>query len=206
MSHCKITNNSTERERIVYPFCFIKELFNKEEIGKIFDYTKALETEDSYVGGGGEGGVVDVGIRNSKTRFFMPCEDSNWIFEKINGGIEHINDYYYNFDLTGYDSIQYTAYSGERASFYNWHVDAFFGGMAEHHRKLSIVVMLSEQDKEFFGGDFQITQGDQDDPMTIKLEKGMMIAFPSFMMHRVTPVVRGMRQTLVTWVTGPRFR
>jgi PKHD-type hydroxylase len=205
MSHCKITNNSTERDRIVHPFCFIKELFNKEEIGKIFEYTKTLETEDSYVGSGA-GGEVNVGIRNSKTRFFMPNEESNWIFEKINNGVEHINDHFYNFDLYGYDSIQHTAYSGERSSFYNWHVDAFFGSIAEHHRKLSIVVMLSEQDKDFFGGDFQITQGDQDDPQTIKFQPGMMIAFPSYTMHRVTPVVKGMRQTLVTWVTGPKFR
>ena len=74
MSHCKITNNSTERERIVYPFCFIKELFNKEEIGKIFDYTKALETEDSYVGGG------DGGEGSYQVQVFFHCIDKNGPF------------------------------------------------------------------------------------------------------------------------------
>lgn len=206
MSYSKITNNSTERDRVVYPFCFYRDLFKSDDIADVLKFTASLDTEDSYIGVGGPG-TINKAVRNSQTRFFMPSEESKFIFNRINDGVEWINNHFYDFDLVGYDSIQYTAYSGSSTSFYNWHTDAGFGQPNEHHRKLSIVVMLSTPDKDFFGGDFQITQGDPDgEQQTVKFEQGMMIAFPSYLMHRVTPVTQGLRQTLVTWVTGPKFR
>jgi predicted 2-oxoglutarate/Fe(II)-dependent dioxygenase YbiX len=36
--------------------------------------------------------------------------------------------------------------------------------------------------------------------------QGSLVAFPSFMTHRVTPVTRGLRWSLVTWLEGPPFR
>ena len=35
--------------------------------------------------------------------------------------------------------------------------------------------------------------------------KGSMIVFPSFVWHRVTPVTRGLRQSLVMWSLGKPF-
>lgn len=193
-----------ERDRIVYPFCWLKDIFSTEEFEKLYKFTRNLSPEESYIGGGE--GEVNRAVRNSETKFFNPCSESFWLFEKINKTVESLNDTYYNFDLVGYDSIQYTRYSGHRTAFYNWHTDSMFGGAMEHHRKLSVVIMLSRPGVDFTGGEFQIAQGDLDDCQTIQLESGMMIVFPSYMLHRVTPVITGVRETLVTWVTGPKFR
>ena len=37
-------------------------------------------------------------------------------------------------------------------------------------------------------------------------EQGSIIIFPSFVYHQVTPVTRGLRQSLVGWIAGPTFR
>jgi PKHD-type hydroxylase len=42
--------------------------------------------------------------------------------------------------------------------------------------------------------------------MKINKQKGLVAAFPSYVLHRVTPVTRGIRKTLVVWLTGPRFK
>jgi PKHD-type hydroxylase len=35
--------------------------------------------------------------------------------------------------------------------------------------------------------------------------RGAFIAFPNFLLHRVTPVTRGTRWSLVAWIMGPRW-
>mgnify|MGYP003351822367 FL=1 len=58
----------------------------------------------------------------------------------------------------------------------------------------------------FEGGLFQINKGLESKPETIEMIKGRLLLFPSFIIHRVTPVTKGIRKSLVTWVEGPRFK
>jgi predicted 2-oxoglutarate/Fe(II)-dependent dioxygenase YbiX len=44
------------------------------------------------------------------------------------------------------------------------------------------------------------------EPTKITKQKGLVAAFPSYVLHRVTPVTRGVRKTIVVWLTGPRFK
>ena len=37
-------------------------------------------------------------------------------------------------------------------------------------------------------------------------EKGRVLIFPSFLPHKVTPVTKGVRKSLVTWMEGPAWR
>jgi len=37
-------------------------------------------------------------------------------------------------------------------------------------------------------------------------KKGSIIAFPSFLKHRVTNVTKGTRNSIVSWIQGPHFR
>lgn len=74
MKSCTITNNTVERDQIVYPFCYLKEVFNPEEFKKLSGFIKNLSPEESYIGGGT--GEVNRAIRNSETKFFNPCPES----------------------------------------------------------------------------------------------------------------------------------
>ena len=56
---------------------------------------------------------------------------------------------------------------------------------------------------DFEGGDFEINLST---PNKVNVKKGMAIFFPSFVLHRVTPVTKGIRKSLVIWVEGPRWK
>jgi PKHD-type hydroxylase len=69
-------------------------------------------------------------------------------------------------------------------------------------RKLSLVLLLTET-SQFEGGDLQLFTNEIQTPEQLR---GRVIGFPSYMSHRVTPVTKGQRKSLVCWVGGPHFR
>jgi PKHD-type hydroxylase len=81
-----------------------------------------------------------------------------------------------------------------------WHTD--FAGIRPL-RKLSISIQLSAPE-DYEGGDLELLYGHQPEPMA--RARGAFIVFPSFMLHRVTPVTRGTRWSLVAWILGTRWR
>jgi PKHD-type hydroxylase len=72
-------------------------------------------------------------------------------------------------------------------------------------RKLSIVMPLNDP-SEYKGGEFHIQSGLPDEPLVVEQKRGSIIAFPSFMIHRVTPILEGVRKSLVLWTVGPKFK
>jgi PKHD-type hydroxylase len=70
--------------------------------------------------------------------------------------------------------------------------------------KLTAILNISTEAYE--GGDFELIVTSLDSPVTIPKEKGKLIIFPSFLFHRVTPVTRGVRKSLVSWIYGPKFK
>jgi PKHD-type hydroxylase len=129
---------------------------------------------------------------------------------RLNWVVEQLNNQFYNFDLNGFDSIQYTEYDDTEGGKYDFHQDTIFGlnkpGNMVETRKLSLVLLLAEPGVDFEGGDFQVNQGQECDASTVEFKKGRVIAFPSWQIHRVTPTTKGKRKSLVLWVTGPKFK
>lgn len=108
----------------------------------------------------------------------------------------------WNFNLNACEKIQIGKYSGDTKGFYDWHTDA--GLRADEHgllRKLSVSILLSNP-KDFGGGEFELKNRNKQP----QLKQGSILVFPSFLEHRVTPVVSGTRYSAVTWVSGPAFR
>jgi PKHD-type hydroxylase len=58
--------------------------------------------------------------------------------------------------------------------------------------------------EEYQGGQLEVYTGVA--PQEIKKEKGLISLFPSYVLHRVTPITSGIRKTLVVWICGPSFR
>ena len=146
--------------------------------------------------------------RQSSVKFFQPDGNNNWIFEKISRTISLINDRYYGFDLTGYDAVQYTEY-GTVGAKYDWHMDTIMGPNKSDKmvqtRKLSMTMPLNDP-SEYEGGEFQIQTGLPEEPLVVEQKRGTAIIFPSFMLHRVTPVISGVRKSIVVWAVGPKFK
>ena len=208
-----LTNNPVERHQVTYPWTYWDNIFSDVELKKMCKYfdTQGVERGTTVNADGTQ--TVDEEIRVSNLRFYsydLKNENTLWIFQRINQMIELANNTYYNFDLNGYSFFQYTEYDASEKGRYDFHTDTIFGqGLAidmVEPRKLSVTVCINEPGTEYEGGEFQINMGNQDKPVTVETKKGRMIIFPSFMIHRVAPVIKGKRKSLVIWVTGPKFK
>lgn len=154
----------------------------------------------------GFNGVVDNNnFRNSEIRWINPNDfnskfvvDLLWYFGK------EANRNAFGFDIDYLPDIQYTKYTAEGNGKYDWHCDTFWANPTTYDRKLSIVIQLTDP-SEYEGGDFELDPMYPSFPSTLR-DKGSVIVFPSFLNHRVTPVTKGVRRSLVSWIQGPKFR
>jgi PKHD-type hydroxylase len=149
-------------------------------------------------------------VRDSKLAFFQLQKEHQWLFDAVLEPVFAANKQHWRFHISACEPTQYTTY--EPGQFYSWHVDQHsepypdgtFAGMT---RKLSITIQLTDPD-DYDDGDFEIRDYcDYDSVQTIKglRPRGSLLVFPSFLMHRVTPVTRGVRRSLVCWIVGPPF-
>ena len=110
----------------------------------------------------------------------------------------------YNFDLQFIEPLQFTEYSVEQK--YDWHVDQLIDRQDEHVRKLSFTCLLNS---DFEGGELELECGSPSNPNRIHavdLKAGDIVFFPSYTWHRVKPVTKGIRHSLVGWIQGPEWR
>jgi len=125
---------------------------------------------------------------------------TSWVFDRIADLAIKANSEMWNFDIWDFqDDLQYTSYYGN-GGHYDWHADL---GPGISNRKLSIVLQLSNSD-EYEGGDLQMNTGGS--ILNVPREKGLICFFPSFVLHRVTPLSSGLRRSLVTWLCGANLR
>jgi PKHD-type hydroxylase len=73
-------------------------------------------------------------------------------------------------------------------------------------RKLTLIMALNQQDIDFEGGEIELIMGSVERPVKINLDKGKVIAFPSWMNYRIKPVTKGVRKFIAVWVEGPKFK
>ena len=66
-----------------------------------------------------------------------------------------------------------------------------------------MVLQLSDS-KDYEGGDLMLMHSNT--PNIIEKKKGYLVAFPSYVLHEVTPVTKGERYSLVAWIHGPNLR
>ena len=202
-----------ERAGVTYPYVYWDDMFNEEELKKVIEYCETLEKMDgTTVGKNGEQ-VVSNEARISTIAWANPKEENQWIFDRFLWVADRLNERFYEFDLNGFESFQYTTYKANKKNpgKYDYHMDTIMGldkpiEMAET-RKLSMSLILSDPD-EYEGGEFYIQTGSPDQDKLLKMEqkKGRCLAFPSFMIHGVAPVTKGTRRSIVVWVEGPKFK
>lgn len=138
--------------------------------------------------------------RNSEISWIFPSPEFDWIFSRMTNIVVDLNKRYFGFDLYGFlEGIQFTKYTAPSGK-YGMHVDNEFD---REVRKLSFTLQLSEPFR-YEGGDLCLYTSNT--PQYMKRDQGHVALFPSYVMHEVTPVTRGTRYSLVSWVTGKPFR
>jgi PKHD-type hydroxylase len=209
MNYNTICNYTQERAWVTHPFVWWDNLFNKTELDRMVAFFNKEGTETAKLGTG----KVDTEVRISDIKFHDPNPDTGWIFERFNAGIKAINDQFYGFELNGYDRIQYGEYHAKANGKYDWHMDmglgpAYIERSADFFqtRKLSLSLLLNEPGKDFEGGELEFNTGNISNPATPETCRARIIAFPTFVIHRVKPVTKGTRKSLVIWINGPKFK
>lgn len=185
-----------------HPFVTWGDAFNDEDIEKIIDYCSSIAPKKATVGGAADDEDITE-IRESKVAWVGLNEHTQWIYDRLAFVARSLNGQFYKFDLYGFsEDMQYTVYHGDETGHYTWHLDAGSGG-GSPPRKLSMVLQLSDP-KDYEGGDLELFSSAN--PTKVDKKKGLVAAFPSYMLHRVSPVTKGVRKTLVIWVCGPSFK
>jgi len=173
--------------------------FTDDELNQLEN--EALSAQIRAITGNAQSEDLDE-IRRSHVKWF-DCDSKNqWVYEKLAHVVSSLNSQHFYYDLSGFaEPFQLTKYEMSQQGMYTWHTDSGAGG--KPCRKLSLVIQLTDPSK-YEGGNLQLCVGK--DPITIEKRRGLITVFPSFVLHQVTPVVSGVRTSLVSWISGPPFR
>jgi len=152
-----------------------------------------------------EAGISEKGVKADYRRSDIRWVGDQGIKNRLLEYAHQANRAAFGFDISYLADIQFTTYTEEKQGHYDWHIDTFWDSNSNYDRKLSVTVQLSDP-SEYEGGCFELDpQYEQPDPEHLKM-KGTVLVFPSFIRHRVTPVTKGVRKSLVAWIEGPCFR
>ena len=184
----------------ITPFAWWEGAFTEQELDWLQQKAKEA-TQEAQVGNDTTGGGVNPNIRRSELNWLIKDSECAWVFERLAHVVSSLNADYFGFDLTGFgEALQLTNYHEARQGNYIWHQDFGSSGMS---RKLSMVLQLSDP-SEYEGGELQILNSAK--LTSIQKKRGLITVFPAWTLHQVTPVIKGTRQTLVAWVSGPAFK
>tara|TARA_B100000035_G_C20815087_1_gene471669 strand:- start:108 stop:740 length:633 start_codon:yes stop_codon:yes gene_type:complete len=144
-----------------------------------------------------------------------------WIYKEVQPYIRQANkNAGWNFQWDRSEVCQFTKYKLNQ--YYDWHNDGWKKpynkpNTPDHGkiRKLSMTLQLTDG-SEYEGGEleFDFRNYDphaRDESKHLKkakeiLPKGSIVVFPSFIWHRVKPITKGVRYSLVMWNLGYPFK
>ena len=138
---------------------------------------------------------------------WIPFAKAVPIYQVIRQWMEVTNNNYFGFDTVQLsEKAQYAEYYKD--GFYNWHMDSNVEmNNMPTVRKISMTLLLNDP-KNFEGGDLEIFCGEtlDSEKNKFKMKQGYAIFFASFLLHRVMPVIKGNRKSLVMWFGGSPLR
>jgi PKHD-type hydroxylase len=178
-----------------------ENFLTEEDINKILNLPEWNNLKEGQIGNE----RVNTSIRDSKINWLSLNQDTLEIYQKISNTISFVNSRFFNFDLSGlYEQIQLGLYDSKDKGHYDWHIDCGYEDYTNVPRKLSMALLLNSTE-DFEGGEFQV-KVDSDVSKNLELKKGRAWFFPSWVLHRVAPVTKGVRKSLVVWAGGPSFK
>jgi len=169
-------------------------IFTQEQCNSIIEMGKSFPQKDAII-------LNKEKTLDTKTRIshisWIPFNKMPEMYKVIEQMMHKINLNHFGFEgmqLT--EPAQYTEYP--EGGFYDWHMDSDVDFKHEPPiRKISMTCLLSHE-SEFEGGGLEINK----DGDIAKPKQGQAIFFASFIRHRVVPVTKGIRKSLVMWFGG----
>ena len=184
----------------VQPYAFWENAFTKKECESII---KTAKNKGLIKGKSGEtlqDSINNKDVRQSKICWLYPSDNMDWVFRQVTDIVLNLNKQFFQFDLFGLsEGFQFTNYVAPSDRFKK-HIDK---NLNIPVRKLSMSIQLTDP-KNYEGGELILYYNEKGD--VVNKEQGTLILFPSFVLHEVTPITKGERNSLVSWVTGNNFK
>ena len=178
---------------------YVGNLLTLEECNAI---VKSGERDLKLVPGRIDDERVQDSLRKSEIGWLSPEGEHRWLFDRIKDCINAVNSDWFRYNLIGFEGIQFTKYSGKGADFYSSHTDLKSTQIGTI-RKLSFSIQLS--DPQTYDGGNVLLYESLTESATLKKDVGSITFFPSYTVHEVLPVTKGVRYSLVGWAHGPPF-
>ena len=183
-------------------YYFFRNGFTDEEIEQIKELAMKYPAINAGTGQK-ETAKHEDSVRKSTVRWMAGNagnpDELDWIYQRLFNMTNEANNHLWDFNLShAGEVIQYTEYPPD-GGHYDWHIDC--GHNMQAQRKISITVQLND---DYEGGELQLWRGQE--PATALKEKGTVVIFPSYMLHRIAPVTKGVRNSLVLWIGGDHYR
>ena len=175
-------------------WAIFENVYTDKECLEIIETVKLNKT-DKYIDSAGSGKRVHTilaettSVESRLDRFF------NLVYQT--------NEIYFGFDL--YNHRPWVVHLNEYNQTYPeypYHKDATVYGSCSDI-KLTAIINLSPN--AYTGGEFQLFTGEHVNISAFS-KQGSVIIFPSFIYHRVLPILSGDRITLSTWLSGNNFK
>ena len=197
-------------------FYVFPRAISKKECEKLLDYCiKNTKLKEASVLNKGESdaddvrtGRTDPSIRITDIAFVEPDgNEDNKVNEVAWDFLNEANTRQFNYEIESYQLVQFARYRD--GGHYGWHRDVNETAITPNGemRKLSLTLCLTDP-KEYEGGELQFFNGERPEEQRIIndiQDQGSVIVFDSRDWHRVTPVTKGTRYSLVCWSVGPNF-
>ena len=187
--------------REVNSSCYYKNAFNEAEIALLNSLIAKEDLMESFIGAPGSS-KQDTKVRDSDI-FFLPSSKTEYafVFQKCVDYIMEANKTFFQAEVDKIQNLQYTVYN--KGQYYGQHMDMLAQSSVQNVRKISFSVQLTDPTK-YEGGDLLIQMGGEQ--WAAPRDFGSITFFPSYMMHKVTPITKGERRSLVGWVSGPKWK
>lgn len=187
-----LKENYTKIPLVLHNFISYNNVFTKEECNEIISYS------NNYI----ENHTSNIEI-NMKMCYLLPDKKNNFIYDRIRKLVIETNMNIWNYNLYDFgEPIKFLEYNEKYNSHLKVHNDIGNVRGWESFRKLTIIVQLTDENT-YEDCNLMIQNGDK--LVTTNKIQGSIIIFPSFMMHQVTPITKGIRNSLVLWAYGPPF-
>jgi PKHD-type hydroxylase len=175
-------------------------LFTPDQCRQIIEAGRRQKPQQAQVGMGKPGGGTDTKKRVT-TISWLPFKEMKPMYNDLDTFIQKANENHFGFgDIRITENAQFTEYP--EGGFYDWHMDCDTHMAHEPPvRKISMTLLLNDP-SEFEGGHLELMAPGK----FAELKQGQAIVFASFLNHRVQPVTKGIRQSLVVWFGGKPFR
>jgi PKHD-type hydroxylase len=181
-------------------YAFMENAFNEYECDKIVELGNSIELKEATLT---ENSEINLDRRKNKVAWISPLNvgaDHYWIWEKITEMVHHVNNKYWQYNIEYMESLQYTIYNSVD-DFYVKHTDLGVNPLT--YRKISFSLQLTDED-DYEGGDLLFYFSEN--PSKAIRTRGCITFFPSYVLHEVTPIISGKRESLVGWICGPKFK